>query len=144
MALCYAYVLTIFAPSQDALIQMHALCEQYALSHGTSMLTRLNLYALYVLQLLITSTSHSVASACLWLIRLFTLGTLYSTICLISWILTRKKRYLPLQLDEKLEVCHCAGRPFRRIPLLISSTGQRPDVTKQPRCTRLVGAIRPR
>ena len=28
----------------------------------------------------------------------------------------KKKRYLPLQLDEKLEVCHCAGRPFSENP----------------------------
>ena len=55
----------------------------------------------------------------------------------------KKGAYLCIQVDEKLEVCHCAGRPFRRIPL-ISSTGQRPDVTKQPRCTWLVGFICPR
>ena len=43
-------------------------------------------------------------------------------------VITRKGTYLCIQIDEKLEVCHCAGRPFWRIPLLISSTGQRPDV----------------
>ena len=51
-----------------------------------SMLIRLNLYVLDVLQVLIIPASHSVATACLWLIQSFTLGILCSMTCLISWI----------------------------------------------------------
>ena len=69
----------------------------------------------------------------LWIVQSYDLHT---TGGLSACPINDKKKggtYLCIPVDEKLEVCHCAGRPFRRVPL-ISSTGQRPDVTKQPRC----------
>ena len=95
----------------------HTFCHAEVRCHVTPM-TRCNISILGLEYAIFTTRDRSA----IWYSRFWDETSLGPRM----WAHDKKKRYLPLQLDEKLEVCHCAGRPFRRIPLLISSTGQRP------------------
>ena len=85
-ALCYADDLTILAPSSDALRKMLALCENHAQAHGTQFTADKTQPICFRRTAASDRTHFSLCGQCLPMIQSFTLRTLCSIICLISWI----------------------------------------------------------